>query len=220
MKISFAALAATVAANHQMPEVQAGLFGGQTPAEKLEKQKEDTLWYAAGIKGWYTGFYKSFYKQELPAENAKCLDKDTVMNVIAVQNLIADPLGAAGNIADIQKDMSVFTQVAEVMENMSVCHFEESAFDIMSLCTKDPQACNTATLIKNMSEEMFVLVGKMTSLAEVMQDFPSKDRYDFGEQMRELGSTGGTWARVMFKFHREGEQAETHKYHHKADWDY
>ena len=65
-----------------------------------------------------------------------------------------------------------------------------------------------------MSKDMFVLIGKMTALAEVMEGFPAKDRYDFEEQMRELGSTGGTWARVMFNFHHEGEQTE-HHYHHR-----
>ena len=90
-------------------------------------------------------------------------------------------MGAAANIADIQKDMNVFTSMAEVMENLSVCHFEQSAFDLMSLCTKDAKACSMATLSQNMSKDMFVLIGKMTSLAEVLQDFPSKDREDFEE---------------------------------------
>ena len=219
MKISFAALAATVAANAQVPEVQAGLFG-QSPEEKLQKQKEDTMWYAAGIKGYYTGFYKAFYKQELPESNAKCLNEETIENMITMQDLVIDPLGAAAHIADIQKDMNMFAQMAEVMENLSVCHFEQSAIDLMTLCTKTPAACSMASLTQNMSKDMFVLIGKMTSLAEVMEDFPSKDRYDFGEQMRELGSTGGTWARVMFNFHHEGEQTSTHHYHHREDYDY
>ena len=146
MKISFAALAATVSTNAQFPDVQAGLFGGKSTEEKLAKQKADTLWYAAGIKGYYTGFYKSFYKQEMPAESAKCLNDETIENMITMQNLVTDPLGAAGNIADIQKDMNVFTSMAEVMENLSVCHFEQSAFDLLALCTKDPKACSMATL--------------------------------------------------------------------------
>jgi hypothetical protein len=33
----------------------------------------------------------------------------------------------------------------------------------------------------NMSKGMFVVMGKMTSMAEVMKDFPSEDRRDFKE---------------------------------------
>ena len=109
--------------------------------------------------------------------------------------------------------------MAEVMENMSTCKFEESAFDIMTLCTKDKEACKMSTLTQNLSKDMFVLVGKMTSLAEVLTDFPSKDRFDFEDQMLELGSTGGTWARVTFNFHHEGEET-THHYHHHTEHDY
>ena len=201
MKLSFAALATLVAAN-QHPEVQ-GLFS-EDPAAKL-KQKEDTLWYAAGVKGFYQGFYKTFYKMELPEASSECMNKETMINIIALEQLLANPLGILDDLADIQKDVNVFAQSAEIMENLSVCHFEQPAFDIMTLCTKDMKACDLGTITQNMSKDMFVLIGKMTSLAEIMQDFPAKDRMDFNEQMQELGSTGGAWARVIFGFHHPGE---------------
>ena len=89
--MTYAGLASVAAANSQFPEVMAGLmdFGSLmgtkktlTAEEKLQAQKEDTLWYAFGIKGYYTGFYKSFYKMELPETSKKCLDKETLENVI------------------------------------------------------------------------------------------------------------------------------------------
>ena len=221
MKISFAALATTVAANSQFPNVQGfNLFGSSdSNVDKAQKQKDDTEWYAAGIKGYYVGFYKSFYKMELPEANKKCLDSETIDNIITFQNIIGDPLSVVGQAVDIQKDVNMFAQMAEIMENMSTCHFEQPAFDIMSLCTKDNTACSLSTLTQNMSKDMFVLIGKMTSLAEILQDFPSKDKNDFFEQMRELGSTGGTWGRVIFNFHHPGEET-THHYHHSSDYDY
>ena len=214
MKISFAAMAALATAT---PVVQDGLFGSSEDAAL--KQKQDTLWYAAGIKGYYQGFYKQFYKMELPEASAECMNKETMENIINLEHVMTDPMAAFGNMVDIQKDMNMFTQMAEIMENLSVCHFEQSAFDIMSLCTKDFKACDMGTITQNMSKDMFVLIGKMTSLAEIMQGFPSKDKYEFEEQMRELGGTGGTWARVMFNFHHPGEETE-HHYHHSSDFDY
>ena len=216
MKISFAALATTLAMTSDVPQVQAGLFG----AKSAEKKKEDTLWYAAGIKGYYTGFYQSFYKQELPEDHAKCLNEETIDNILDIEQLMFNPLSAFQDISNIQKDFNVFAQSAEVMENLSTCKFEQAAFDVMTLCAKDAHACSIATLTQNMSKDMFILIGKMTSLAEVMQDFPSKDKYDFEDQMKELGSTGGSWAKVIFNFHHEGEEKATHHYHHHSDYDY
>ena len=92
---------------------------------------------------------------------------------------MTDPLSAIANVANIKKDMNLFTEMTEVLEDLSSCHFEKSAFDIMGMCTSNPKACSVATLTQNMSKDMFVLIGKMTSLAEVMEDFPSKDRIDF-----------------------------------------
>merc|ERR1719329_162500 len=108
----------------------------------------------------------------------------------------------------------MFAQMAEIMENLSKCHFEESAFDIMTLCTKEPSACLLPKVTENLTKNMFVLIGKMTSLAETLQGYPSKETDVYEEQMRELGSTGGTWARVMFNFHQPGETVSEHKYHH------
>ena len=136
--------------------------------EKSAKAKKDTMWYAAGLKGYYTGFYKSFYKMELPADNAKCLNEETIDNILSMEHFVSDPLSAIGNIANIQEDMNIFAKMTEVMENLATCHFEQSAFDLMQLCTKDKKACNMQTLTQNLSKDMFVLVGKMTSLAEVL----------------------------------------------------
>ena len=82
------------------------------------------MWYAAGLKGYYTGFYKSFYKMELPEDQKKCLDEETIDNILSMEHLVADPIGAFSNIADIQEDVGVFAKMAEVMENLSTCKFE------------------------------------------------------------------------------------------------
>jgi hypothetical protein len=197
MKFSYAAIATTFA----LTDVQAC-------------SKEDTMWAVSGLKGFYTGYFKSFYKQELPADAAACLNEETIDNMISMEGLVMDPLHTVTNLVNIQEDVNIFAKMAEVFENLSTCHFEKSGFDLLAMCTKDPKACAFTTMTQNVSKDMFVLVGKFTSLAEVMQDFPSKDREDFGEQMMELGSTGGTWARVMFNFHHEGEEQSTHHYHH------
>lgn len=99
MKISFAAMVGCVAAGnwfadsqllHQHPKVQGlgGLFHKQSADEKAASQKENTLWYAEGVKEWYTGFYKSFYKTDLPEGSAECLNEETLDNILKFQGLV------------------------------------------------------------------------------------------------------------------------------------
>ena len=61
---------------------------------------------------------------ELPEDQKKCLDEETIDNILSMEHLVADPIGAFGNIADIQEDVGVFAKMAEVMENLSTCKFE------------------------------------------------------------------------------------------------
>jgi hypothetical protein len=193
MKLSFAAVATVVAAN-QFPQVQFPMVEKKSP----EKLRSDTEWNIAGVKGYYDGFYKSFYKSNMPETMKDCLNKETVDNVIVFETVLNDPFNI--KMMDIQKDFNMFAEMAQIMENLSKCHFEESAFDIMTLCTKEPTACLLPKVTENLTKNMFVLIGKMTSLAETLQGFPSKEVDQYEEQMRELGSTGGTWARVMFDY--------------------
>ena len=193
MKLSFAAVATVVAAN-QFPQVQFPMVEKKSP----EQLRSDTEWNIAGVKGYYDGFYKSFYKSNMPETMKECLNKETVDNVVVFETVLNDPFNI--KMMDIQKDFNMFAEMAQIMENLSKCHFEESAFDIMTLCTKDPSACLLPKVTENLTKNMFVLIGKMTSLAETLQGFPSKEVDQYEEQMRELGSTGGTWARVMFDY--------------------
>lgn len=189
MKLSFAAVATVVAANSSFPVVE---------KKSPEQLRLDAEWNIAGVKGYYDGFYKAFYKKNMPETMAECLNAETTKNIIQFQSVFNDPFNM--NLVDVQKDFNMFAQMAEIMENLSKCHFEESAFDIMTLCSKEPKACMLPKVTENLTKNMFVLIGKMTSLAETLQGYPSKETDQYEEQMRELGSTGGTWARVMFNY--------------------
>ena len=192
MKLSFAAVATVVAANSS--------FQAFPVVEKKspEQLQHDAEWNIAGVKGYYDGFYKAFYKKNMPETMSECLNAETTKNIIQFQSVFNDPFNM--NFVDVQKDFNMFAQMAEIMENLSKCHFEESAFDIMTLCSKEPKACMLPKVTENLTKNMFVLIGKMTSLAETLQGYPSKETDQYEEQMRELGSTGGTWARVMFNY--------------------
>ena len=111
----------------------------------------------------------------------ECMNEETTSNMIALGELMIDPLSIINNGFDIQKDFNIFAQMAEIMENLSKCHFEESAFDIMTMCTKDPKSCEIAKLIENLTKNMFVLIGKMSAMAEILQGFPATSNGEFKE---------------------------------------
>ena len=91
------------------------------------------------------------------------------------------------------------------MENLSTCHFEQSVFDIMQECNDNEESCKIDAITQNLTKDMFVLMGKVTSMAETVKDFPADDNGDFKEQMREFGSDAGTFLRVIFNYRSPAE---------------
>ena len=161
---------------------------------------KNTAWAIDGVKGFYDGYYSSFYKGALPQNMENCLNKDSISSIVEAEKILMDPLSIFTKIIDINRDMKEFQTFASVFENLSQCHFEESAFDIFTMCTHNPGDCMFNKLLENLTKNMFVLVGKVTSLAETFQGFPAKDGEGFKEQMKELGQDAGTWVRVIFNY--------------------
>ncbi len=53
-----------------------------------------------------------------------------------------DPIGTAGGLLDISKDLTLISEGSEAFFNLSNCHFETSVFDILGTCTTKPEACS------------------------------------------------------------------------------
>ena len=167
-----------------------------------ETNTDGTMWMVEGVKGFYDGYYKAFYKT-VSSDMDKCLNDETMQNMAKLSGIVMDPMAALGNIANVQEDFNIFGEVAEVFQDLSVCHFEESVFDIIGECTANPDACAMPKLTENLTKNMFVLVGKVTSLGESMQGFPAADQGEFKEQIKELGQDAGTVLRIVFDFHKD-----------------
>ena len=130
-----------------------------------ESMTKNTAWAIDGMKGFYDGYYSSFYKGALPKNMEKCLNEDSIKDIVEAEKILMDPLSIFTQIVDINRDMKEFQVFASVFENLSNCHFEESVFDIFSMCTKSPGDCMFNKLLENLTKTAFVLVGKVTSLA-------------------------------------------------------
>ena len=107
------------------------------------------------------------------------MNEETIKNICSFQKKLIDPLGALAEVSNIQDDFNMFAKMAEIMENLSICRFEESPIDLMTFCTSDVTRCTPQKLSENMSKNMFVLIGKMTSMAENLEGFPAKENDKF-----------------------------------------
>ena len=165
-----------------------------------EEQRENTMWYIDGLRGYHEGFTKAFYKSTHSKKiNDECLDDTTIDNVTKFQAVFTDPTSLM-SFTNLQNDFNLFAEGAEIMENFSACKFEAPMLDLMLMCSGEEKPCAMSVILENMTKNMFVMIGKLTSMAETMKDFPAKDREEFQEQSREIGSDMGTFVRVLFNY--------------------
>ena len=165
--------------------------------------KATTIWFVEGVKGYHEGFEKAFYKTSEGSTHADCLNDETVNNMATFLALYSNPAQVFKKITNIQEDFTMFADAAEIFENVSKCRFEGPALDIVHQCATQKDSCTLQKFLENLTKNMFVLVGKMTSIAETLKGFPAKTNDDFKEQMSELGDDAGTFARVTFNFHKD-----------------
>ena len=168
----------------------------------------DPMYMIDGFRGYNEGFHKAFYKVS-DAGLAGCMDTETITNLSLYMGMVNNISSAFNNLSDLQKDLNLFEDGAEIMENLGNCHFEKPAFDILRMCTKDSESCKGSKVLENLTKNMFVLVGKITGAAETFDGFPAEDNADFREQMHEIGDDCGTLLRVLFDFHGEESVFET-----------
>ena len=148
--------------------------------EALKQAQDDALKLQLdGWKGFYDGYTRSFYKiNSHETVNENCLDDTTVDNIIAYSDIIHDPFSLL-NFSKIHEDLNLFAEGAEIMSDLSNCKFEQSIFDIMAMCKEVDEdgvsKCAMSHITENLTKNMFVLIGKMTSLAETLQGFPDAD---------------------------------------------
>jgi argininosuccinate lyase len=112
---------------------------------------------------------------------ASCLDDETTQNMVNWGTIVLHPSYLTDNIMNFTQDFALATSGMEIAEDVMACHFEKSAYDLMTFCSSDATACTMSKLMENLSKNMFVIMGKMTSMAETMKDFPATDKRDFKE---------------------------------------
>merc|ERR1711990_993823 len=185
-------------------------------AEEKQAQEDQMYVKLEGYKNFYDGYYRSFYKiNSHETINEKCLDDTTIDNIVAFGDIIHHPFSVF-DVSKIHEDLNLFAEGAEIMSDLSNCKFEQSVFDIMAMCKEKDEdgvsKCAMSVMTENLSKNMFVLMGKLTGMAETMKDFPAEDPDEYQMQMKELGSDAGTFLRTLYGFQtpEQAAQAASH----------
>lgn len=176
---------------------------------------QDVMWYVDGVKGFYDGYYKSLYKQNMDEDMKKCLNDETIGNMVDLANVLAHPFDI---FSDFSKGMDIIKEGTEVLNDVQECKFLQSWTDIDHFCKEDLSNCSMTKMTENLSKNMFVIIGKLTSLTETMKDFPSPDPETYADQMYEIGDDAGTMLRTLYNFHTGSESAESHVYRHHNNY--
>ena len=184
---------------------------GLVASAQASDANADVMWYVDGVKGFYDGFYKSLYKQNMSEDMKKCLNDETIGNMVDLAQTLKNPFTI---FSDFNKGMNLIKEGTEVLNDVQECKFLESWTDIDHFCKENRDDCALTKITENLSKNMFVLIGKMTSLAETMKEFPSPDAETYADQMYELGDDAGTFLRTMYNFHAPGESDSTPTYRH------
>ena len=168
------------------------------------------MWYVDGVKGFYDGYYKSLYKRNMDSDMKKCLNEQTIQNMIKFGTILEHPMSIFSNI---QEDFNLFAEGSEIMTDLAECNFMGSFIDVKEFCSENADKCAFGSLAENLSKNMFVLIGKVTSLAEILKEFPAQSGDDFAEQMYQIGDNFGTLIRSVYDFKTAEEISEPVQHH-------
>jgi len=68
-----------------------------------------------------------------------------------------------------------------VTGDLTKCNSRNPIKDIWNMCLESKEACAMESLTKNLTGSLFVMMGKLTSLAETLKSFPAEDGDDYVE---------------------------------------
>ena len=69
--------------------------------------------------------------------------------------------------------------------------------DIYAFCSGDPANCSSSKFLENLTQNMFVLMAKMTEITQIYKVFPAETAEGLYGQAYMLGNDIGTLLRVL-----------------------
>jgi hypothetical protein len=150
------------------------------------------------------GFEHGFLKlKENEGEHKVCFDDKTsekLMNVIqAVVKL------------QIFKIQQLFPDILVVVHALETCNVEKFK-PVIEFCYADSSRCAPAQLMANIQKNMFVLMGKLTDLGQIVRTYPPTDATAMYDQTYQIADDLGSLLRVVIGFDQQKEETKKPKH--------
>lgn len=69
--------------------------------------------------------------------------------------------------------MNLFYEAIQVANNFEQCSVQQSFNDVVIFCHNHPSNCTGTSIFDNMTKNMFVLMGSVSSLTTIAPEFPA-----------------------------------------------
>ena len=149
--------------------------------------------YLEGMRGFWTGFIRTFYYDSRKEVNGRCFSNNLATDLLFVVNFVE------GNESVMQVVRFVTTMARILNDNLNYCGYAEAIKDIESFCADDN--CTPHDLVKNASDNLFKLLGDLQGIAEAMRQFPVYNKEDGYLACYQIGSDVGQFIRTVFNFY-------------------
>ena len=148
--------------------------------------------YVAGLRGFWTGFERSFYADSRRMVSNRCFSSNLVKDLFFVVNFIEGK-------ESFTKVISFVTTSARILnDNMNYCGYKEAVADIETFCLT--ANCQPRQLIKNVSNNIFKMLGDLQGIAAVLYQFPPNNKEDMYLASMSIGMDCGKFVRTIFNF--------------------
>ena len=149
--------------------------------------------YLEGMRGFWTGFVRSFYFDSRKEVSGRCFSNNLATDLLFVINFIE------GNESVMQVVHFVTTMARILNDNLNYCGYAEAIKDIETYCTHG--FCTPHDLVRNASNNLFSLLGDLQGIADAMRQFPVQNKEDGYLACYQVGSDVGQFVRIIFNFY-------------------
>lgn len=159
-----------------------------TPVLTKEFQESPAYYYIQGAKGLWMGYQQGFYKNT-KKDVGNCLNDKVIEDVMDIVDFV--------QTMDTTKMFALFGEGMEIFNSLQSCSIQTSFKDVSTFCSSHPQSCTGASIMDNVTKNMFVLMGKFTEVTTIVQDFPAETPTELYSQTNSLGNIFGTILRLL-----------------------
>ncbi|CDW83775.1 UNKNOWN [Stylonychia lemnae] len=153
--------------------------------------EDDFNYYVHGLQGFWQGYMKGLYNSNTPRHITDLCLNDDISKRIA--NMIF--------VVKEQDFFLIFDLVRDFMAvtaNIDECGLEKSIIEVEKFCLKND--CSPPTIFGGLAAKAFQIFDKLTTIADMLQEFPGDDAQEVFDQGQSIGKALGSMIRIIFNF--------------------